>query len=63
MFVMFLLFLLVPDGLRVDALGLLLVISVYIPTHFLLNFVQDEFGLLLDVRSEVLVVHFRLVWI
>lgn len=39
MFVVFFLFLLVPDGLRVDDLGLLLVISIYIASHFVLNLV------------------------
>lgn len=63
MFVVLLLFLFVPDGLRVDGMGLLLVISVYIPSHFVLNLVENELGLLVDVWGEVLVVHFQLVWI
>jgi hypothetical protein len=60
---MFFLFLLVADGLGVDELGLLLVTSVDIPSHFVLNLVQDELGLLVDVGREVLVVHFQLVWV
>ena len=61
--VVFFLFLLVPDGLRVYGLDLLFVNSIYIASHFFVNLVQDEFGFFVDVGSEVLMVNFQLVWI
>lgn len=56
---LFLVFL-VADGLRVDDHSIPPVVHIAVPSHLIFNLFDDQLGLLVNIGTEVLVIHLEL---